>query len=105
VFDDSTEEELREILPYAFRQRDELLRLLSVIYPAHLCRRTPDDKSDADWPALLCIHLPTGNVMYHIHEYHLSLFVHLVCGSNDWDGVGIDVRSKRLDDEVARCMK
>lgn len=85
-----------EELDFVFMQRDELLSLLSKLYPAHLMDRSPDDKSPAGWPKLLCIHSPKGPLLYHLDPKNLDMFGHLSTVSYHWDGKPWQERSARI---------
>ena len=85
---------------YLFRQRDELLSLISTHYPAHLYRDI-DCNFEYEW--VVCVHLSGSNLItFHISRDSLWRFDHLPCSPSDWDGTGNRVRSQRIADEVRR---
>lgn len=81
----------------AFTQRDELLAVWSKWWDSHLMHK--DSSDAADWPYMLCIHSPTGNLVYHIAAERIKMFSHLMFddGRHEWDGSGQVERSKRIE--------
>jgi hypothetical protein len=63
---------------YVHEERNRLIALISVIYPASLERHFPenDDWPD-DWRWVVIIDLPGGQVSWHIPDKELYLFDHL----------------------------
>jgi hypothetical protein len=82
-------------LDFSFTMRDELIAILSRMYPAHLQDKMESDM--ADWPHIVCIHAPEGYIQYHISEDRIGLFKHLSTEKAHWDGSGPEMRSKRLE--------
>ena len=78
-----------------YAERDRLVAALSKCYPAHLCRHQADDWED-DWRNIVCIHLPTGQVTWHIHDGELGWFKHLRLELAHWDGHDTDEKYARL---------
>ncbi len=85
---------------YLFRQRDYLLSLLSVYYPSHLYK---DTISLCEYKTVVCIHLPGGQIAFHVSEESTKeRFSHLKMESkDDWDGTGAPTREARIEEEVA----
>ncbi len=85
---------MREQFLYAIRQRDDLLLLISNLYPAH---RTKAKKADpALWRDILIIELPTGQISYHLPPAEVERFKHLPRGPNTWDGHDEKERALRI---------
>ena len=79
-----------------YRERDQLVAALSKHYDAHLSWHAAEDWEDA-WRNIVCIHLPTGQVTWHIHESELHLFDHLYMQAGHWDGHGTPEKYRRLN--------
>jgi hypothetical protein len=81
-----------------YRERDSLVAALSKNYEAHLARHEGDDWED-DWRNIVCIHLPAGQVTWHIHDSELLLFAHLadVPRLQHWDGHDTHEKYRRLN--------
>lgn len=80
---------------FAFEQRDDLLVYLSRLYPSHLCLSKNYEKLNS-WKWVVSIHLPEGDLMWHIADGELFKFRHLETKDNDWDGTDAEKRSERL---------
>ena len=80
---------------FAFRQRDDLLVYLAGLYDAHLCRH-PEDPKWSGWTWIVSIHMPMGDLMWHIPEQELYKFRHLPIRANDWTGTTCEERSLSL---------
>jgi hypothetical protein len=78
-----------------FTQRDELLVVLSKMWPSHLMYKADED--EADWPFILCIESTGGELFYHIALDRCKMFSHLSFRDNHWDGSGWDERTRRLN--------
>ena len=71
----------------AYFERDILVSLLSKLYPSHLARHPDSDVTwENDWRNIVCVHLPTGQATWHIHDSELPFFEHLTMKENHWDG-------------------
>jgi hypothetical protein len=71
----------------AYAERDMLVSALSKIYPSHLARHPDSDLTwENDWRYIVCVHLPTGQATWHIHDSELPFFAHLPINNNHWDG-------------------
>jgi hypothetical protein len=79
----------------AYAERDRLVAALSKHYPAHLCRHEGTDWED-EWRYIVCIHLPTGQATWHIHDSELPWFSHLAYGAAHWDGHSTEEKYARL---------
>ena len=71
----------------AYWERNQLLVLLSKIYPSHLCEHPDDDLYwDAEWRWIVCIHIPNSQATWHIHDSEKHFFDHLEIKDAHWDG-------------------
>jgi hypothetical protein len=77
---------------YAFIQRDQLILVMAGIWKSHKY----NDTKHKHWPIIVCIHTPSGNIQYHIHEKRVYLFDKIPFEPNDWDGSDWNIRSIRL---------
>jgi hypothetical protein len=81
----------------AYWERDQLVAALSKVYPAHLAWHPEDDKSwEDDWRNIVCVHLPTGQATWHIHDREVPWFDHLVRLPAHWDGHTTEEKYDRL---------
>ena len=88
---------LRTAKDAAYQERDRLVAALSKLFPSHLARHPDSDPSwDDEWRWIVCVHLPTGQATWHIHESEFAWFTHLVVGTNHWDGHDTDTEYDRL---------
>lgn len=89
---------LREEKDGAYGERDRLVAALSKVFPSHLCRHPDEDTEwDTDWRWIVCIHLPTGQATWHIHDSERHQFNHLSVSANHWDGHTTEEKYRRLD--------
>lgn len=83
-----------------YGQRDELLVVLSKLWPAVLMptkREAAVAGTDQDWLWSLRIDAPMGQLVYPLSNASAALFGHLASeAANDWDGHTAEERSKRL---------
>lgn len=81
----------------AYTERNQLVSYLSKQYHSHLCRHPDEDKEwEAKWRWIVCIHGPTGQMTWHIHDKELKNFRHLRVHKDHWDGHTNDEKYKRL---------
>lgn len=84
----------------AYRERDELVALLSKLYPSHLAEHEPDDRDwDPAWQTIVCIHTPWGQASWHVKwDTEYALFEHLDQEHiySDWDGHSTEQKYDRL---------
>jgi hypothetical protein len=88
--------ELRAQKDAAYAERDRLVAALSKQFPAHLARHEGADWED-DWRNIVCVHLPTGQATWHIHDSEVPWFAHLPMGDAHWDGHSTGEKYRRLD--------
>jgi len=80
----------------AYAERDRLVAALSKCFPSHLVQHQGADWED-DWRNIVCIHLPTGHVTWHIHDSEVEWFSHLPTdGLHHWDGHTTAEKYERL---------
>lgn len=90
-------EETERAKNQAYTERDQLVAAISKCFPSHLCRHPDSDiEWEDDWRWIVCIHLPTGQATWHIHESELPWFSHLERKSNHWDGHSTEEKYRRL---------
>lgn len=66
---------------HAYQERNILVSALSKVYPAHLAIHPDSDKTwDDDWRHIVCVHLPTGQATWHVHDSEWHMFIHLTFG-------------------------
>lgn len=89
---------LRAAKDAAYAERDRLVAALSKHYPvgSHLCRHEGGDWED-DWRNVVCIHLPTGQATWHIHDSELPWFTHLPMRAAHWDGHSTEEKYRRVN--------
>lgn len=81
----------------AYTERDQLVCALSKVFPAHLCRHPEEDTEwEDDWRWIVCVHLPTGQATWHIHDSERDWFDHLSVQPNHWDGHTTEMKYQRL---------
>lgn len=79
----------------AYAERDRLVAALSKQYPSHLAWHVEPEWED-DWRNIVCIHLPTGQATWHIHDAELPLFGHLTRENGHWDGHSTEEKYERV---------
>jgi hypothetical protein len=79
----------------AYWERNQLVCLLTKIFPSHLAKHTHEDWED-DWRNIVCIHTPHGQATWHIHDSELKYFNHLEVKDDHWDGHSLDKKYERL---------
>lgn len=84
-----------DILNEVYRERDQLVAALSKHYPSHFAI---DETEKPEWRHVICVHLPTGQATWHIHESELELFEHLAERDRPqhWDGHDTDEKYRRV---------
>lgn len=85
-----------------YAERDQLVAALSKCFPSHLALHDLSDTNwDSCWRNIVCVHLPTGQATWHIHERELPWFAHLgydTAQCEGWDGHTTDEKYRRLAD-------
>lgn len=61
----------------AYAERNKLVCALSKLLPSHLKRHPDDQPWEDDWRWIVCVHGPTGQMTWHIHDSELPNFIHL----------------------------
>jgi hypothetical protein len=99
-FEDFYEEQinnLKEEKNNAYWERNQLVVFLSKFYKSHLSLHPEEDEYwEDDWRNLVCVHLPTGQASWHIHDSEVKYFAHLPYEPNHWDGHTTEEKYKRL---------
>lgn len=91
---------LRKQKDGAYQERDKLVAAISKFFPSHLCRHPESDTTwENDWRWIVCVHAPTGQMTWHIHDSEQKLFDHLLGTTveNHWDGHSTEEKYKRLE--------
>ena len=78
-----------------YGERDALVAALSKLFPAHLCIHEGEDQDD-EWRNIVCIHLPAGQVTWHVRKTELPWFSHLKHEKGHYDGHSTPVKYARL---------
>lgn len=85
----------REERDKAYRERDQLVAVLTKLWPSHLSLDPHSDDED-EFRYVVCVHTPMGQATWHIHESELPLFEHLYEAPDHWDGHTTDEKYERL---------
>jgi len=69
---------------FAYAERNELVALLSRLWPAHLA---PATDAQPGWLYVVCVHTPAGQAAWRVSDADANgMFAHLSMDRNDWDG-------------------
>jgi len=80
-----------------YRERNELVALLSKIYPSHLSRHTKEENVDKDYQWMICIHFPTGQGRWHLRKREREATRHLKWKQKcKWDGHSTEEKYERI---------
>lgn len=90
--------ELQDDIGIAYRERNMLIALLSLLYPSRVYKDKDfeNDNKKYIYRWVVSIELPTGQVAYHVHESDLHFFEHVNEGENNWDGHTREMKEDRL---------
>lgn len=81
-----------------YHERDQVIAALSKIFESHLCLHDMNYPGfEYEFRYVVCIHLPTGDVAWHIHEDEAPLFSHLEMKQNHYDGFSDEEKYRRLN--------
>ena len=90
-------DEQAALINSVYRERDQVVAALSKVFPAHMAWHDEAGWED-DWRNIVCVHLPTGQVTWHIHESERwPFFSHLHMQPNHWDGHSTKEKYDRLN--------
>ena len=91
-------DDLRREKDQAYWERNQLVAVLSRLFPAHLALHEEDDPNwDPEWRNIVCIHIPRiGQCAWHIKTQEKWYFSHLEFEVNDWDGHSTSKKYERL---------
>lgn len=84
----------------AYHERNQLVAVLSKLFPSHLMIHPAADTTWEDgWRTIVCVHTPTVNAVWHFHDSERDLVSHLddstvVCAG--WDGRSPAEKYERL---------
>lgn len=82
----------------AYSERNQLVCLLSKLFPASLERHSEEDKDwENDWRWIVFISLPTGQCTWHIHDSERPQFDHLDTLGTKWDGHTTEEKYARIE--------
>lgn len=78
-----------------YKERDLLVRALSMLYPSHLMRHVGHHSGNKK--LVVCIHSPAGQMTWTIPEWLIEIgYAHLELTANDWDGHKTAEKHERL---------
>jgi hypothetical protein len=84
----------------AYWERNQLVAYLAKQYDSHMVRHPDSDKDwEDDWRYIICIHTPTGQMTWHIHDndaIDTFGFVEVDPTGEHWDGHTTSVKYNRL---------
>lgn len=81
----------------AYKERNELVAFVSRLYYSHLCQHLKEDLEwDHKWRWIVCVHSPSGQLTWHIHDSELRNFKHLKNKPEHWDGHTTPQKYQRL---------
>lgn len=82
----------------AYAERNRLVALLTLLFPASLERHPENEVWEDDWRWIVFIDLPTGQVSWHIHDSELPLFEHISRNQGRvWDGHTTEEKYLRIE--------
>ena len=79
----------------AYLERNQLVSLLSKLFPSGIKRTAIEGWSD-DWHGCVYIDLPTGQASWHYHDSQAYLFAHLPPYAGEWDGHDTEQKYERI---------
>lgn len=79
-----------------YHERNMLVAYLATSYPSHLARHAEQESWEEDWRWIVCVHTPTGQMTWHIHDSEYPLFRHLAPAPSHWDGHTTEEKYTRL---------
>lgn len=86
------------LLDNVYTERNRLVAALSKLFPSHLMPHTGNEEWNEEWNTVVCIHLPTGQVTWHVKTSEINLyFSHLTMTANHWDGHDTEEKYRRVD--------
>jgi hypothetical protein len=86
---------LKESKDGAYLERNQLVALLSKVFPAGK-KKTAIEGWSEDWHGCVYIDLPTGQASWHYHDSQAYLFDHLPQYKGAWDGHSTDEKYARI---------
>lgn len=105
-------ESLKKQKDNAYWERNQLVAVLSRLFPSYLTKHPETDQNwDDDWRTIVVINIPvitrdctgrkidyteTKQLTWHIHDSEVTLFDHLIYQDNEWDGHNTEEKYRRL---------
>jgi len=80
----------------AYLERNQLVALLSTLYPSGKGRTAIEGWSE-DWHGCVYIDFPWGQASWHFHDSHAHLFNHLPPYKGAWDGHTTEQKYAAID--------
>lgn len=81
----------------AYSERNQLVAVLSKLWPSHWADHPADDLTwDDEWRTIICIHSPVGQLTWHVKEDERWRFAHLSREAAHWDGHTTEEKYARL---------
>jgi len=89
--------ELDESKNQAYWERNQLIVLLTKIYPSYITAHPQEDKEwDKEWRWIVCIDFPNSQGYWHIHDSEFHYFKHLTQKDNTWGGHSTEEKYERI---------
>lgn len=79
----------------AYLERNKLVALLAELFPSGIAKTNIPGWNE-EWHNCVYIDLPTGQVSWHYHISHSSLFQHLPPYEGAWDGHTTETKYERV---------
>lgn len=90
-------EDMRKRKDAAYLERNQLVALLSKVFPSVRSKTAIEGWSD-DWHQVVYISLPNGQASWHFHDSQQYLFKHLpFIKDYSWDGHTTEEKYERVD--------
>jgi hypothetical protein len=88
-------EALQAELDASYEERNKVVAALARLFPSGIVKTAITGWSE-DWHGCVYIDLPTGQVSWHYHDSHASLFEGLPPFAGQWDGHDTPEKYRRL---------
>ena len=88
-------EQERENTNNAYKERNQLVALLSTLFPSGKAK-TAIEGWDEAWHGCVYIEFPWGQASWHYHTDDEWMFEHLPQYTNQWDGHSTDVKYRAI---------
>jgi len=88
--------ELEKQKDFAYYERNQLVALLSKVFPSSIGIHEGDDW-EIDWRHIIYVNFPSGQASWHIHDSELKHFTHLTVNPFiKWDGHSTEEKYRRV---------